>query len=240
MAQVTPSRSVRRSRLAPRATPARRCALRPRARSPRQRRARARARRRSRSRPRWARAARAARRAARARARARPCAGRRARRRGRGGAAGQRFSSIRQVGSGASSSPASWRSASQRDQRVGERRDRRGVGHGRLRVRDPQLERPVAEVRAQLPPPRPRLRHGAGGRAPGERGGELVPARDRRRDALAREQLGDLRPHGRQAGVLARVERRVGGERRELRAGASAARCRRRACGRAPPTATCT
>src|SRR5690606_9392656 len=82
------------------------------------------------------------------------------------------------------------------DERLGERRYPGCFAHGGLRVGDAQLERPEARVRAQLPPPRVRLRDGARVRAPLEGPRVLLPGAQRRRHALARELFGDLRADG--------------------------------------------
>src|SRR6185503_20939271 len=80
-----------------------------------------------------------------------------------------------------------------------------------LRVGDPQLERAERRARPQLPPPLA-LRE----RAPAQRNLVLVPARERGRDALPRQERGDLRAYGREPAVAPGVEGRVGGEGREL------------------------
>ena len=71
-------------------------------------------------------------------------------------------------------------------------------------------------MQTKLPPPVTAVRDQICRLSPGERGGQLVPARESRGHALARQQLGDLRPHGGQARVLAGEERGVCGERSDL------------------------
>ena len=90
------------------------------------------------------------------------------------------------------------------------------VVDARLRVGDAQLERPVGRVQAQLEPPAARVRHGVRDLAPAQRVREPLPARDRRRHALALQVDRDRRADRGQPGVAAGVERRVGGERGQL------------------------
>ena len=132
-------------------------------------------------------------------------------------AADQRFSSIRQVGASGSVSPASWRSASHAASALDEGRHRGGPGDRRLGVRNAELERSEQRMRPQLPPPAPRLGHHRGSGAPAQRAGEVLPARDRGRQALPRKQLSDRRSRRGKARVRAGVEGRIGGEGGELR-----------------------
>ena len=92
----------------------------------------------------------------------------------------------------------------------------RGLLDRRLRVGDPDLDGAEGGVRAQLPPPDAGVGQRAGPLAPGEGGGVFLPAGERRRHALPRQQLADLGPDGGQAAVLAAVEGRVGGEGEQL------------------------
>ena len=187
------------------------------------------ARRRSRSLPRWARAARAAGRAAHGRARARPCAGPRACRR----AAPARRPAVlldppRRVGRRQVAGVAAL--GEPRDQRVRERRHRGGIGHRRLRVGDAQLERAVLQVRAQLPPPAAGT-GSAPATSPQAARPRAPPSSRSRAGRPGAEQLADF---GRtDARPVSRPRRRARWRRaRRARVGVSAARCRRRACGR--------
>ena len=118
-------------------------------------------------------------------------------------------------------------------QRLDDGGDGGGVVDGGLRVGDAHLERAVGRVRAQLPPPAAGLRHGAGGRAPGERLRERVPGGDRGRDALARELLADLGADRGHAGVRPRGTGRWRRARRSAGAGPQAVVDGERAVGAA-------
>ena len=76
-----------------------------------------------------------------------------------------------------------------------------------------------------------------GARRPGERVGELLEARERRRDALTRQQLRDLRPDRGEARCRDPREKARSRPRPRSRRGRSAARCRRRASARRRPHA---
>src|SRR5205814_779518 len=98
-----------------------------------------------------------------------------------------------------------------RNERLGHGSDRRGILHRTLLVRDTELERPEDRMQTELPPPRLGRLECPRRRAPAEHLGVRIPAWDCRRNALTRQQLADLRPHGRESGVAALVEGSVGG-----------------------------
>ena len=193
-----------RARRPARAGARRRCA--------RRARGRARARRRRRAARRRGRRRRSARARARARAAARRCRGRAASRRGRGAS---RASGSRRCGRGrapAARSPASWRSASQATSAAANA-STPAASSGVLWV---------SGTRSSIVPCSSWTRssyHGspAPGKTPPASGpalvvGALLPRRVGGRDALARQQLGQLRPHRGEAGVAAVEQRRVAGQ----------------------------
>ena len=99
---------------------------------------------------------------------------------------------------------------------VDERGHRGGVGHRGLGVGNPQLERPVPRCGRSSHHQRPAVGSAPAARAPPQRLGERVPARDRGRHALAGQQVAELRAHRGQARVAPGVERRVRRQRGEL------------------------
>ena len=101
------------------------------------------------------------------------------------------------------------------DQGLDDRRDRGGVADRRLAVRNPELECAECGVKPKLPPPRPHVGERTTRDAPAKRLGVGVPASERRRDAVARQELGELGTDRRQPGVATFVERAVCGKRGE-------------------------
>ena len=101
-------------------------------------------------------------------------------------------------------------------QRLRHRGHGRNFTHRGLGIGDPELQRPESRMRPQLPPPRPAVKPPAR-RSPGQRLGVFLPAVERGRHALARQQLAQLGANRRQAGVAAFIERTVGGQRRQQR-----------------------
>ena len=96
-------------------------------------------------------------------------------------------------------------------------RDQRGrVVDPRLRIRDANLDRAVRPAQAEVPPLVGRVGERAAVAGPDGELGELLPAREGGRHAGPRPALVELRADGREARVLAAVERRVRAEREQL------------------------
>ena len=103
----------------------------------------------------------------------------------------------------------------------------------RLRVADPQLDRPEARVGSQVPPDVGVVRKGARPRPALDQQLELLPRGERGREARARERLEDLRARRSEPGWSRLPEGRVGRRGRETPAGTSAWRSGRRLPSRA-------
>ena len=110
-------------------------------------------------------------------------------------AARKRFSAITSGRSIAGSAPGALERL-QPDEALHERAQRRRVGDGRLRVHDPDLDRPEARLQAHVPPQERRLRESLAAQQEVDRRDVVLVAGERARDPHARERLEQGRARG--------------------------------------------